>query len=255
MSHRSISKEALVLHQKLMGYLNGTFPQLQGNFHLESYNRYFELVKTKTGYSLRGLKPLLPWLHEWAETELEPRVYHESRFEDGTVGYRQLDPKYFKARSRFLSSIPELYCLVTKRKQILDLVKDCLQFAKFSREIDYSKCSSFFDLVDVDNNFVTANWAIPIIRNAEFYSNTEFFDRLSASLKAPGFRRDLAQVEYGLAVFVLWYLGGKRVTRAKLRDCLIGLGYHLYQTEDEFDAFRAYVRRLGLKKYSKTQHK
>ncbi len=255
MGNKSISQDARILHQRLMVYISDTFSQLHGDLHLGSYNDYFYLIKTKSGYSAKGLKSLLPWLHEWAETELEPRIYHESKFEDGTVGFRQLAFKYTKARSRFLSSIPELYCLVKKKRQILDLVKECLPFTEFSHEIDYSRCDSLFDLVDIDNAFVTTNWVNRIIKNAEFYSNKQFFEKLSTSLTTPGFRQNIQEVEYALAVFVLWYLGGKRVTRTVLRDTLVDLGYSYYQTDDEFDAFRAYVRRLGLKKYTKVRHK
>jgi len=248
----NLSKQGIKLFHRLVNYFGSSFLEIKGNIHLDHYNKYFKLQKKHGNYLIDKKMAILPWLREWAEIELEDRKYDEHVFE-GEVLYRRLDSKYTRARQKIISSYPELYCLINHKKEIYRLIEDSIKFAVFSNDMEYWKCKSFFKLVEIDKSFVAANWAQDIIKYAEYWSDSRFFHKLSLALQKPGFRENHDVAEYGLAVILLWYLGGRRLKHAEFRDELARLGFDRY--EFETGTFKSFLNRLGLIKYPKKKRK
>ncbi len=248
---REIDSKAIKVHSQLMEFVEKTYPAIRGSLLLGHYNNYFELRSVKHRYTLEGLVPTTNWIHEWGEFELEETIYHGSSTQDGSYRIKWRDPKYALARQRLISSVPELYCLSVKQKEIVHLIELCLPYTAPSLDMDRSKCKAFFDLVEIDSTFVTANWASTIIRNAEFASNKSFFRKLARALQRPGFRQDMERAKFGLATILLWYLGGKRLKHFKFLEELDKLGYK--DKWNSVTAFPKFLNRLGLRKYAKVR--
>ena len=254
-----ITPKAVKIFSHLMSILCKTFLEIKGNIHLESYNQYFELKEKKGKFVFDKSKALMPWLREWAETELKDKeIDFEFNDEKGKVLFTQYKQDKQKARSRFLSSFPELYCVVKFKKPLHELVLDSANYYSslseyFSKPANENE--SFFKLVKMDNTFLTANWAKRIIQLAEYNSDSEFFINLSNALQTDGFRKDIKPIEYGLAVILLWYLGGKKLTYEKFQYELINLGYNDYEEFQDLGNFKKFVNRLGIRKYRKVRRK
>lgn len=234
-----------------MEFVEKTFPAIRGNLYLGHYNNYFELRRVEHRYTVEGLVPTTSWIHEWGEFESEETIFHGSSTPDGSFKIKWRDPKYAIARQRLISSIPELYCLSVKHREIVHLVELCLPYTGSTLDMDYSKCRGLFDLVEIDNTFITANWVKTIICKAEFTSDKLFFRKLARALQKPGFRQDLERARFGLATILLWYLGGRRLKHFDFLRELKNLGYK--DKWNSVTAFPKFLNRLGLRKYTKVR--
>lgn len=236
-----------------MEYLSKTFPKIKGNLHLQHYESYFELEKKHDEFIFDRTKSLIPWLREWARIETRRAVEEDYKEESGRVVFTVPDKYHMdrvQARSRLSGSIPELYCIARFKKELHKLVLEAANFAKFPAfgKLHYQN-KAFFKLVSMDKSFLTANWALPITRYAEWDS-----DRLTTALKNPGFRTEIHYVHFSIAIILLWYLGGRKLTYRAFQNLLKEQGYSLYEFT-ELGSFRKHVNRLGLKKRKKERQK
>lgn len=243
----ALSPEAKALHGRILKHWASIISELHGDVFFGDYRRYFRLPRSGGKFYVPNELSLLPWLHTWADAALRTMRYGD-QFLDATLAVRERDARALTMQRRVLGCVPELYTIVVYKKHFHALVRESLRFTRTPSSLDFSECDAFFTLAEIDKSLLTANWATVIICHAEYYSSHGFFERLGAALTRPGFRDNYRAALDGLAVILLWHLGGRNLTYSRFLGELNELGYcQSYNTA--VASFQKMANRLGLVKY------
>lgn len=191
-------------------------------------------IKEKLHRKRTRFDPLLKLFKNWAKAELKPIKIIHLEYE-GKVLYKKRETERPKYRLELANAIKDITSLIENDFTVFELVSLATK----------GDLNSLLKLIKLDKIFLTANFTQDWIWIAQGIEDKRFFENLSKALLHDTFRDRLMEVKFGIACYLLWFLGFNKLPKHQLLDFIEGEKIAGYPDPNSFNRR---LSRIGLKR-------